>query len=185
MKILFVILFFVFLIVGFITSPNQDQELVRTLLAGKFTLVDESIFAVFCALGMLPTLLGFYLIPQRHFYKLNVWPFWIASFFFGAGALLPYLVLTKPKLNSKPNNLPLVMELAPWEKLIANKFIKFFFGALILLTVALGFIKGSPEKYLLAFQSSRLVHVMSVDFCILVFIIWPYLIFRDLSTKTY
>ncbi|MDX1920211.1 MAG: hypothetical protein SFU25_05690 [Candidatus Caenarcaniphilales bacterium] len=181
MRIFFAILFFLAVPYCLFFSPNQDQEIFRKLINGEFNSVELSISAVFCVLGIVPTFLGFYLVPQRHSYKPTVWPFWIGSFLVGAGALLPYLALRKPKFINQSSTSEIGASLVTfnwWEKIISNKSLKFLFAALIFGIVAFGFIKGSPEKYYEAFQSSRLVHSMSIDFCILMFVIWPYLIFK-------
>lgn len=172
MTFLFGVLFFVFTVYAFLLSPNQDKQILGQLLQINNNL-DLSLKCVFWAMGLVPILLGLYLIPTRHKYKLNLWPFWLASFLVGAGAILPYLTLRKPQVNS--------ISLSKWEKLLKNDFLRLIFLLAIWVLVIYGFIQGNPDAYIKAARESRLVNVMSLDFVILMLIVWPYLALQDLK----
>lgn len=177
MKKTFWILWLVFLVYAIFFSPNVEQETMLTLIKGsfngQFASVDLSVICVFMAMGVVPFFLGLYLIPVRKVYKPMLWPFWIASYFLGAGALLPYLAIRKeqypqPLLSSQ-------ISLNWFEVFLSNKYLKVIIAVAIFAIVAYGFVKGNPQAYLKAFNQSRLVNVMSFDFCILMFVVWPYL----------
>jgi hypothetical protein len=177
---LFAVLFFVFIIYAFVFSPGGPDPAMNLLLKGSlngnFGSLDLSVIAVFWVMGLVPIFLGLYLIPARHKYKLTLWPFWVGSFFLGAGALLPYLALRKPKFGE------LASKLEPqnaFENFLGNKFLRWILALIIFASVITGFVKGSPGAYYQAFKTSRLVNVMSFDFCILMFIVWPYLAMQE------
>ncbi len=173
MRIVFGILFVTFVLYAFVFSPNSDQEILHKLITNNLQNLDKSIVAVFWAMGLVPFLLGSYLLPERKKFKLPVWPFWIASFFFGAGALLPYLALRNNR------GCDFVDYSSSFNSFVSNIFLRLFLVLGIGVLFFWGFHAGSLSAYLQAFKTSRLVNVMSFDFVILIFIIWPYLIWRE------
>lgn len=179
--------FFGFLFVAFLVyalgfSPKGSDpvfgQLIQGIFKGNYGELDPSIISVFWVMGLVPFFLGLYLIPVRHNYKLILWPFWVGAFALGAGALLPYLALRKPKFGELGNRIGQGSRLEKW---LGNKYVKAVCVILIFGLVFFGFLKGSPEAYRQAFQTSRLVNVMSFDFIILMFIVWPYLTWQELA----
>ncbi len=181
-RLFFIFIFSLFLLEIFLFSPQINKELFSNILWNSLTWdskkLDFSIICIFNSLGLIPIVIGCYLIPERQRFNLKVWPFFIASFFFGAGSILPYLIFRKEIIHqeSQTKEVPKTLK-----SLIFIKFMKGLLLFLIALLVFLGFFYGNYSIYIELFKQSKLVHVMTIDFLILMFIILPYLIFTESS----
>lgn len=177
-KIFFSIVFVLFLLEIFLFSPTFNSDIFIQTIKNAFTWnidqLDLSIICVFNTMGIIPLLLGCYLIPQTENFKPTVLPFWFLSFAFGAGAILPYLILRQDQSN------PIYLS-NKLQTLLKSSLTRYGFMFLVVLLISLGFGLGSYENYFTAFHNSKLIHVMTVDLFILVLLILPYLIFTESS----
>jgi hypothetical protein len=107
--------------------------------------------------------------------RVPAWPFATASFGVGAFALLPYLALREPNQEfTGSKNLFLKLVDSRW-----------FGVALTLGTAGLlgfGLLKGDWGDFIQQWQTSRFIHVMSLDFCLLC-LLFPTLLGDDMARR--
>lgn len=102
-------------------------------------------------------------------------PFALVSFALGAFALLPYLAWRQPnsQFTGEKNS---VVNLADSRLTGAIAFL----GALVLLIY--GIIAGDWGDFVVQWQTSRFIHVMSWDFCLL-WLLFPLLLDDDMARR--
>lgn len=163
---------------AFTLSPNQtpfrDTYYLKRLIGlepfDPDIPVNQVFTALFNVMGIYPAIYASVLVPAgRSSNKVPAWPFIVASFFFGAFALLPYFVVWQPPQS--PQKLPPPKEeLEGWNKLFmkgAETLVLpglLLVGALYYSTSAL--LAGGDEwaEFLKQFDESRFCHVTSLDF---------------------
>lgn len=142
--------------------PNQPDTLplIQDLSTGKWEGINPLIIALFNIMGVLPLLYSCFLYSDGRMQKLPAWPFSIASFGVGAFALLPYLALrqSNPTFTGEKNG---------WLKLWDSRWVGGLvaIGAIGLLVY--GVTQGDWSDFVQQWQTSRFIHVMSLDFCLL------------------
>ncbi|WRP04874.1 hypothetical protein U9J35_13205 [Rossellomorea aquimaris] len=143
---------------GFISDP-----IVHDLLTGNFTEVDPLVVTVFNFLGLFPLLFASLLIPIERD-KLPVWPFVLGSFVLGAFSLLPYFFLRKRNTHSS-------MSKPKWIHKILKSNVYSILLILLAFSSSIYLLNGySLLTYWEAFNNSKLVSVMTIDFLILLWL---------------
>jgi hypothetical protein len=161
----------------FLAPPDQPDTLtlIQNLSTGQWSQINPWIVALFNAMGIWPLLYCGLLFADGDGQRLRAWPFALASTAVGAFAILPYLVLRIPHQDwsGKPT-----IGLRFWDSC--------WLGAIALVgTVAcLGFgvIQGNGSDFVQQWQTSRFIHVMSLDFCLLS-LLFPTLVPDDLARR--
>ncbi|MGF1486305.1 MAG: DUF2834 domain-containing protein [Prochloraceae cyanobacterium] len=177
-KIGFGLLWASFVIYAFVFAPPQQPdtiELIKNMSTGEWEGINPLIIALFNIMGILPMMYGCFLFSDGRGQKILAWPFASGSFFFGAFALLPYLALREPNPNfiGEKN-----WFIKVWDSRIAAIFITI--GAIYLL--AFGFLNGDWTDFFQQWQTSRFIHVMSLDFCLLC-LLFPALLGDDFAKR--
>ncbi|MBE9228134.1 DUF2834 domain-containing protein [Phormidium sp. LEGE 05292] len=163
---------------AFLLAPPQQPgtfELIKNLSTGQIAGINPLIVALFNIMGVWPIIYSCLLFFDGRGQKVKAWPFAAASFGVGAFSLLPYLALREPNpefIGSK------------------NKFLKVLDSrwTAILLTltslglVAFGLIAGDWQDFIQQWQTSRFIHVMSLDFCLLC-LLFPALLGDDMARR--
>lgn len=160
-----------------LAPPNQPDtfELIKNLSTGQWTGINPFIIALFNIMGVWPLIYGCLLFIDGRGQKIPAWPFATFSFGVGAFALLPYLALREPNTQfSGQKNLFLKIVDSRWLGLILT------IGSVIL--VAYGLLGADWADYIQQFQTSRFIHVMSLDFCLLC-LIFPALLGDDMARR--
>jgi len=174
---------FLLLWVGFasyafvLAPPDQPDtlELITKLSTGQVEGINPLIVALFNIMGLWPLIYCCVLFLDGRGQKLPAWLFATASFGVGAFALLPYLALRQPNPTFEGKK---------------NWFLKIFdsryLGA-ILATGAIGLVsygltEGNWNDFVQQWQTSRFIHVMSLDFCLLC-LVFPALLKDDLARR--
>lgn len=160
-----------------LAPPNQPDtfELIKNLSTGQWTGINPLIIALFNIMGVWPLIYGCLLFIDGRGQKIPAWPFATFSFGVGAFALLPYLALREPNTQfSGQKNLFLKILDSRWLGLILT------IGSVIL--VAYGLLGADWADYIQQFQTSRFIHVMSLDFCLLC-LIFPALLGDDMARR--
>jgi len=142
--------------------PNQPDtlNLIQALSTGNWEGINPLIVALFNIMGILPLLYSCFLYSDGQMQKLPAWPFAAASFAVGAFALLPYLALRQPQptFTGQKNW---------WLKLWDSRWL----GGLIAIgaigLLGYGLTQGNWPDFIQQWQTSRFIHVMSLDFCLL------------------
>ena len=160
-----------------LAPPNQPDtfELIKNLSKGQWTGINPLIIALFNIMGVWPMIYGCLLFIDGRGQKIPAWPFATFSFGVGAFALLPYLALREPNTQfSGQKNLFLKILDSRWLGLILT------IGSVIL--VGYGLLGADWADYIQQFQTSRFIHVMSLDFCLLC-LIFPALLGDDMARR--
>ncbi len=177
-KIGFLLLWLGFVAYAFLLAPPDNPEtidLITNLSSGNVEGINPYIVNLFNIMGILPLTYACLLIIDGTGQKLKSMPFVIGSFFVGAFALLPYLAFRQPTKEFTGEKSWLI-------KILDSRILG------ILLTGVCGYLifsaitQGNWQDFVNQWQSSRFIHVMSLDFCLLC-LLFPAVIGADLSKR--
>jgi hypothetical protein len=169
--------------VGFIgyafalAPPDRPDTfaLITRLSTGQWDGINPWIIALFNAMGVWPLIYGGILFADGDRQRLRAWPFAVASFAVGAFALLPYLTLRSPHPTwSGTKNWGLKIWDSRWIGVLA------LVGAIACL--GFGLTQGNGSDFIQQWQTSRFIHVMSLDFCMLS-LLFPKLVRDDMARR--
>ncbi|MCP2732549.1 DUF2834 domain-containing protein [Limnofasciculus baicalensis] len=163
---------------GFLLSPpNQPDtfELIKNMSIGNWEGINPLILTLFNIMGIWPLIYAAVLFSDGRGQKIPAWAFATASFGVGAFAILPYLALRQP--NQKFTG----------AKDIFLKFLdsRWLGVALSLATFALlcfGLTQGNWGNFIAQWQTSKFIHVMSLDFCMLS-LLFPAILGDDMARR--
>ncbi len=177
-KIILGLLWLGFGLYAFLLAPPDQPDTVNLIIdlsTGKWQDINPLIIALFNLMGVWPLIYTSLLIIDGRDQKIIAWPFACASFAVGAFAILPYLTLRQPNSNfTGKKNLVIKLLDSPWLGVIA------LITAAIL--IAYGLINGNWSDFWHQWQTSRFIHVMSLDFCLLT-LLCPILLQDDLTRR--
>lgn len=161
----------------FFAPPDQPDtlELIKNLSTGNLTGINPLIISLFNLMGIWPIIYTCVLLADGRGQKIRAGIFVALSYAVGAFAILPYLALRQP-------NREFIGE--------KNLLIKIFDSRLlgIFLTLASGFLvfwgikNGDWSNFLQQWQTSKFIHVMSLDFCMLS-LLFPTLVGDDMARR--
>ncbi|MBD2388409.1 DUF2834 domain-containing protein [Cylindrospermum sp. FACHB-282] len=161
----------------FFAPPDQPDtfELIKNLSTGQLQGINPLVIALFNIMGIWPLIYSAVLFIDGRGQKIPAWPFATASFALGAFALLPYLAL-------RESNKQLVGKKNVFIKLLDSRFtgVALTIGATIL--VSFGLQGGDWGNFVQQWQTSRFIHVMSLDFCLLS-LLFPALLRDDIARR--
>lgn len=180
---LFFLLWLAFSLYAFIFAPDEVSssatlDLIIRLSSGQWQGINPLIITLFNLMGIWPMIYACLALIDGVGQKISAWPFISVSFGVGAFALLPYLALRQPNLSFTAVKSRLIKILdSPWTGRV-----------LLLATIALlsygltqGSLSANWRDFTAQWQTSRFIHVMSLDFCILCAVVTPLL--RDDMAK--
>lgn len=163
---------------AFLAAPPDQPDtltLIQNLSIGRWKGVNSIVIALFNLMGIWPMIYSCLLLIDGRTQKLPAWPFAIASFGVGAFALLPYLALRQPNTEFPgQKNVFLKVLDSRWTGIILT------IGAVAL--VIYGLVAGDWGDFAQQWQTSRFIHVMSIDFCLLC-LLFPALLGDDLARR--
>jgi hypothetical protein len=142
--------------------PNQPDtfELIKNLSTGQWQGINPLVISLFNIMGVWPLIYSAVIFIDGRGQKIPAWPFAALSFAVGAFALLPYLALREPNTQfSGQKNTFLKLLDSRWIGVVLTV------GAAILVGYGLG--QGDWSNFVQQWQTSRFIHVMSLDFCLL------------------
>jgi hypothetical protein len=157
---------------AFLLAPPNDPQTLAQIIAlstGNWGAINPAIVALFNLMGVWPLVYGAVILADGHSQPpanpgqskgIKAWPFWLASFGFGAFALLPYLAGRSPALQEPE---PPARRL----KILHSRSFGLFLLANALGWIAYALAQGDWANFLLQWQNSRFIHVMGLDFCLL------------------
>jgi hypothetical protein len=177
-KIGFWLIWIAFSTYAFGFAPPDSPEtiaLITNLSTGKIAGINPLIVALFNIMGIWPLIYSCVLFADGRGQKIPAWLFATLSFGVGAFALLPYLALreSNPEFTGKKNIFLKVLD-SPFTAIILT------FGAVALVTF--GLTKGDWSDFIAQWQTSRFIHVMSLDFCMLS-VLFPALLGNDMARR--
>lgn len=163
---------------AFLLAPPDRPDtldLILRLSTGKFDGINPLIVNLFNIMGVLPLAYGCLLYSDGRGQKLPAWAFSAGSFAVGAFALLPYLIWRKdnPQFVGPKN----------WViKLWDSRWLAIVIALAAVTMIYLGFSKGDWADFVQQWRTSRFIHVMSLDFCLLS-LLFPTLLGDDLARR--
>jgi hypothetical protein len=159
-----------------LAPPDQPGtvELIKNLSSGKWEGTNPLIVALFNIMGLWPLIYSCLLFTDGKGQKIPAWPFAIGSFGIGAFALLPYLALREPNREfiGKKNLFVRIFD-SRWTGVFLT------LGAIALFAYGL---RGDWEDFVRQWQTSRFIHVMSLDFTLLC-VLFPALLGDDMARR--
>jgi hypothetical protein len=167
-----------FVVYAFAFAPPDRPDtvtLITHLSTGQWDGINPWIIALFNAMGVWPLVYCGVLFVDGDGQRVRAWPFAMASFAVGAFALLPYLALRSPHPNgSGTKSWDLKIWDSRWIGVIA------LVGAIACL--GFGLTQGDGSDFIQQWQTSRFIHVMSLDFCLLS-LLFPTLVRDDMAQR--
>ena len=160
-----------------LAPPNQSDTLtlIQKLSTGDWDGINPLIIALFNIMGIWPMIYSCLLLIDGRTQKIPAWPFVVGSFGVGAFALLPYLALRHPNSDfSGPKTAVIKLLDSRWTGVVLA------LGAIAL--VSYGAIAGDWSDFVAQWQTSRFIHVMSLDFCLLC-LLFPTVLGDDMARR--
>jgi hypothetical protein len=177
-KVGFWLLWLGFIAYAFLLAPpNQPDtlQLIKNLSTGNWEGINPLVVSLFNIMGVWPMIYSCLLFIDGRGQKIPAWPFATLSLGVGAFALLPYLALREPNpdFTGKKN---------VFLKLLDSRLtgVALSIGAITL--VSYGLINGDWGNFIQQWQTSRFIHVMSLDFCLLC-LLFPALLGDDMARR--
>lgn len=163
---------------GFLFAPPdrpETLELIKNLSLGKWEGINPLIIALFNIMGIWPMIYASVLFIDGRGQKIPAWAFVTASFGVGAFAILPYLALRQSHQEFTGSKTMFL-------KLLDSRWLGL---ALTLGTFALlgfGLTQGDWGDFITQWQTSKFIHVMSLDFCLLS-LLFPAVLGDDMARR--
>lgn len=177
-KIGFGLLWVGFVTYAFLLAPPEQPdtfELIKNLSTGQWEGINPLVVSLFNIMGVWPMIYSCLLFIDGRAQKIPAWPFASVSLGVGAFALLPYLALREASTEfpGKKN---------AFLKLLDSRLtgVALTIGAVILVAYGLG--NGDWGNFLQQWETSRFIHVMSLDFCLLC-LLFPALLGDDMTRR--
>ncbi|WP_138505562.1 DUF2834 domain-containing protein [Nostoc sp. PA-18-2419] len=177
-KIAFGLIWLGFIVYAFLLSPPQQPgtfELIKNLSIGQWQGINPLIITLFYLMGIWPSIYSAVVFIDGRGQKIPAWLFAIPSFAVGAFALLPYLAFREPnqKFVGKKDTLL---------KLLDSRVTGFVLTVASVILVIYGLTAGDWGNFVQQWQTSRFIHVMSLDFCLLC-VLFPTLVGDDMARR--
>jgi len=160
-----------------LAPPDQPEtwDLIVSMSVGRWEGINPLIIALFNLMGVLPLVYFCFILADGRGQKIPAWLFAGAAMGVGAFALLPYLALREsPSRFSGDKDLLL--------KLTDSRLLGLGLGIACTVLVIFGLKAGNWQDFIAQWQSSRFIHVMSLDFCLLC-LLFPALIGDDIQRR--
>ncbi|HHP7231309.1 MAG TPA: DUF2834 domain-containing protein [Xenococcaceae cyanobacterium] len=177
-KLIFGLIWLGFVSYAFLFAPPDAPDtfdLIINLASGKLQGINPLIIALFNLMGVLPLIYTCFLLFDGRSQKLPAWLFALVSFGVGAFAILPYLALRQPSTvwQGEKNLLLKILESSVTGIIVT-------IATIVLLWW--GISKGDWSDFIQQWHSSRFIHVMSLDFCLLCLLL-PVVVKDDLARR--
>jgi len=187
-KIIFGSLWLGFSGYAFLLAPPDSADslqLIINLSTGKWAGIDPFIIALFNLMGILPMVYACLMLIDGKNQRLSAGLLSAASFAVGAFAILPYLALREPNSTTGIDRIRFNgIDRRGIIKLVDSRWfgVSLTIGAVILL--GYGITQGNWTDFVQQWHSSRFIHVMSLDFCLLILLL-PVLITEDIHHRNF
>jgi hypothetical protein len=177
-KILFWSLWLGFIGYAFLLAPPDRPDtlqLIIDLSTGKWAGINPFIIALFNLMGILPMVYAALILIDGKTQRIPAGLFSTASFGVGAFAILPYLALREP--NSRP-----IGARRGIVKFVDSRWLGIFLAIGTVVLLVYGIARGDWTDFVQQWRTSRFIHVMSLDFCLLILLL-PVLVSDDLQRR--
>ncbi|SRR5579883_46296 len=161
----------------FLAPPDQPNtlDLIKNLSTAQVAGINPLIVALFNIMGVLPIAYSCFLFIDGNGQKIPAWLFATASFGVGAFAIVPYLAL-------RSQNRSFVGPKTWLLKLLDSRWVGLALTIAALGLIVYGFRQGDWADFVQQWQTSRFIHVMSLDFCLLS-LLFPALLRDDMAQR--
>jgi hypothetical protein len=171
----------------FLAPPDSadSMQLIIDLSTGKWAGINPLIIALFNLMGILPMVYACLMLIDGRTQNLAAGLFSAASFAVGAFAILPYLALRVPDSTTNEDRTQAIdIDRRGMIKLVDSRWlgVALTIGATGLLIY--GSTQGNWTDFLQQWHTSRFIHVMSLDFCLLILLL-PVLIPDDINRRSF
>lgn len=176
-KIGFGLLWLGFIVYAFFLAPPDRPdtfELIKNLSIVQWQGINPLVIALFNIMGIWPVIYSAVVLFDGRGQKIRAWPFAIASFAVGAFALLPYLALRQPNPQFQGQKNAVL-------KLLDSRVTGVALTIATVILVAYG-LQGNWADFAQQWQTSRFIHVMSLDFALLC-LLFPALLGDDMARR--
>ena len=163
---------------AFLFAPPDRPDtlsLIQNLSTGNWDGINPLVIALFNIMGILPMVYACFLLIDGRGQTVRAFPFVIGSFAVGAFALLPYLALRQPNSSFQG-------EVAGLIRLVDARWTGRAIALATLGLLTYGITQGNWADFVQQWQTSRFIHVMSLDFCLLCLLI-PALLGDDMERR--
>ncbi len=167
-----------FVLYSFILAPPDrpdTADLILRLSTGQWDGINPVIVALFNAMGIWPLVYAAVALVDGHGQKQRAWPFVLVSFAVGAFALLPYLALRQPNPSFDGPKSSLL-------RLLESRWLGAVLAAGAIALAAFALLTGDWLDFGQQWQTSRFIHVMSLDFVAL-WLLFPVLLRDDMARR--
>ena len=160
-----------------LAPPDRPDtfELIKNLSTGQIAGINPLIVALFNIMGVWPMIYSCLIFADGRGQKVRAYPFALASFAVGAFALLPYLILRQP-------NSTFVGQKNLLLKILDSRALGVLLGLGAVGLVGYGLTQGDWSDFGQQWRTSRFIHVMSLDFCLLC-LLFPTLLRDDMARR--
>jgi hypothetical protein len=177
-KIIFGLVWLAFGAYAFLLAPPDRADtamLIQNLIGGRLEGINPVIIALFNIMGVLPAIYSCVLFSDGRGQKVPAWIFATLAFGIGAFGLLPYFALRNPN--------PTFIGKKDWLiKLFDSRWTGIILTIAALILGGYAVRDGNWADFGTQFQTSRFIHVMSLDFCMLC-LLFPWLLTDDMSRR--
>jgi hypothetical protein len=162
-KIIFWLIWLGFTTYAFVLAPPDQAntvELIKNLSTGQWQGINPLVVALFNIMGVLPMIYACLVFIDGRGQKIPAWLFATFSFGVGAFALLPYIALREP-------NPEFIGQKNTFIKILDSRITGILLSIGGILLIVYGITQGNWSDFVQQWQTSRFIHVMSLDFCLL------------------
>lgn len=177
-KIIFGSIWLGFVLYAFIFAPPDQPDtltLIQNLSTGNWTSINPLIIALFNIMGIWPFIYSCVLFIDGRGQKISAWPFAALSFGVGAFAILPYLAFRQP-------NPQFLGKKSGFIKVLDSRITGLLLTLGAIALVGYGLSQGNWGDFIQQWKTSRFIHVMSLDFCLLS-LLFPALLGDDMARR--
>jgi hypothetical protein len=150
---------------------QQDLDLIINMSILKWDGINPIVIAIFFIMGIFPLVYGAFILFDSQKQPVSPYPFFIASFGLGAFALLPYFTWREPDTIGQQEKGLLL-------KVLDSRLMAIIASISILVFIVWGAINGDWSDFIAQWHTSQFIHIMTIDFCILSFLL-PAAILKD------
>ena len=183
-KVIFGSIWLAFSGYAFLLAPPDradSLQLIINLATGKWDGINPMVIALFNLMGILPMVYACLMLIDGKTQKISAGIFSAASFAVGAFAILPYLALRTPNSTHLPGS---KIERRGMVKLVDSRWLGVVLSTGTVVLLSYGITQGNWSDFVQEWYTSRFIHVMSLDFCLLTLLL-PTLISDDIERRNF